>query len=300
MPIKGAATVITGDREYPKTSTLHCSWATPMCWFATGVESNQVQDSIYGVNRATGATVFIHRSPAGIYYDNLVLDYETDTLYAIAVDFQARTTRVVGWDGATGNITGITDLTGPTRGAFALAGAVSYCTSLKRMFVGLDAQDGQFSDRVMVVDLAGGAAGARVDIEFPLVFPVPTGVRAFCNATAVVAIIGNTIQSDSEDRETALVGDIIAAGREGLFVPIAKGDLPTFSQRGQTALFMTGGGSEFGGQYVLPVYPPFNGQPNIQGYIWNVQPFAPGNGPKPEQLTPINYYLAGAAGVPNA
>lgn len=189
--------MITGDREYPKTGTLHCSWTTPLCWFATGVESNQVADSIYAVNRNTGATVFVHHSPAGIYYDNLVHDYENDALYALSFDTASGTTRVVGWDGATGNITGITDLTGPTRGGFALAGAVSYCSSIKRMFVGLDAQDGQFNDRVMVVDLSGGATGARVDIEFPLIFPVPTGVRAFCNATSVVALIGSTIQADS-------------------------------------------------------------------------------------------------------
>lgn len=107
-----------------------------------------------------------------------------------------------------------------------------------------------------------------------------------------------------EDRETALIGDIVLTdgpNRAGLFVPIAKGDIPNRDARGfQEALFMSGGGAEFGGQMIIPLYAPFNpGQPFIGGFVWQVQPFA--EGPvKPEAVAPINYYLAGAAGVPNA
>jgi len=40
--------------------------------------------------------------------------------------------------------------------------------------------------------------------------------------------------------QTALVGDLVAEGREGLFVPVGRGDLPTFTQRGDIPVFMNG------------------------------------------------------------
>ena len=53
-------------------------------------------------------------------------------------------------------------------------------------------------------------------------------------------------------RETLLLGNIVAAGREGLFLPVARGDLPTFQQRNEVPLFLTGMFSEFAGQVHTP------------------------------------------------
>ena len=64
--IRGVATIVTRDDEYPKTGTLHCSWTTDMCWFATGVAGPYIQDAIIGVNRRTGTQVFRHEIPTGI------------------------------------------------------------------------------------------------------------------------------------------------------------------------------------------------------------------------------------------
>jgi len=59
--------------------------------------------------------------------------------------------------------------------------------------------------------------------------------------------------------------------------------------------------SEFQGTFLIPVYPPFNRGPGPAppvpiGFLWTVQPFA--GYPAPQQLNLINYFLAGAAGVP--
>lgn len=37
VPTKAVASVTTSDYEYPKIATLHCSYATPSCFFQTGV-----------------------------------------------------------------------------------------------------------------------------------------------------------------------------------------------------------------------------------------------------------------------
>ena len=34
--IRGVASITTLDREYPKTSTLHCSWGSNLCAYARG------------------------------------------------------------------------------------------------------------------------------------------------------------------------------------------------------------------------------------------------------------------------
>jgi len=96
-----------------------------------------------------------------------------------------------------------------------------------------------------------------------------------------------------------VLGDI-QHGEEGLFYPIANGDLPTFSQRGETALFLNGMMSEFGGDFLAPAFPPFNRGPgpvpNFNGgFLWS---WTYDSG-VPPRITPLNYYLAGAAGVPN-
>ena len=83
--------------------------------------------------------------------------------------------------------------------------------------------------------------------------------------------------------------------------PAARGALtrPRLSSRAQVALFLNGMFAEFNGQVLIPVYPPYTrgsrGPPG--GFLWTVSPFAPGPTP-PGALTPLNYYLAGAAGVP--
>lgn len=43
---RGVAAITTGDKEYPKVSTLHCSWHSPLCFFATGVGAEFTQDAV--------------------------------------------------------------------------------------------------------------------------------------------------------------------------------------------------------------------------------------------------------------
>ena len=112
-----------------------------------------------------------------------------------------------------------------------------------------------------------------------------------------------TIQADSADRETAMIGDFNFAGREGLFVPLVKGDLPSFSDRGEVPAFLNGLYAFHAGTILAPVYAPYvRGQPIPFGALWTVTVGGPpGPGGRPavtEVLTPIAYYLAGAAGVP--
>jgi hypothetical protein len=42
-----------------------------------------------------------------------------------------------------------------------------------------------------------------------------------CNGNALTGIFGVTIQADSQDRETAMIGDINVQGREGLFMYVS-------------------------------------------------------------------------------
>lgn len=79
---------------------------------------------------------------------------------------------------------------------------------------------------------------------------------------------------------------------------MARADLPSFNRRGGAApKYFNGAISEFGGVFVLPAYEPFEpgAFPRPNGLIWNVR-FS--QGPVVETLTPINYFLVGAAGVP--
>lgn len=185
-----------------------------------------------------------HTLPAGIYIDNLAFDWDADRLYSVAFNPTDRSARLVEYEGTSGNVTILMDLTQDIRGGFIFGGAVSVCPSTKKLFIGVDAQAG-FEDYALEIDLKQNPP--RVVAGERLVFPVPSSLRAYCNATALVALLGTTIQSDSEDRETALIGDVLAAGREGLFVPVARGDLPGFTQRGETALFLNGMAAEFQG-----------------------------------------------------
>jgi len=298
QPIKEAAAVVTSDQEYPKSGTLHCAWNSTLCYFMTGVQGRYIQDAVYAVDRITGATVWKHTLPAGLYIDNLVFDYEADILYSVAFNPVGRTANLVSYDGKTGNVTILLDLARDLNGGFIYGGAISMCPSTKQMYIGVDAQTG-FDDYVLVVDLK--ANPPRVVGGERLVFPITSTLRAFCNATALVNLFGVTVQADSIDRETALVGDVFQAGREGLFVPAVRGDLPTFTQRGEVPLFLTGLAAEFAGEFVIPIFPPFQRGPGPApvisgGYVWNVR-FA-GRAPPTEALTPIAYYLAGASGVP--
>lgn len=284
-----------------RVDTLHCSWTTPLCYFATGIGGNGIQDYIYGVNRATGATVFKHTLPAGLYIDNLAFDYVNEELWAIAFDPNAPggpAAALASWSPATGNLTSRTDVSAALRGGFVYGGAFSMCATTRQIYVGIDANEGGFFDRAAQFDVSG--ANPRLVGEIPLYFPVPSGFRAVCNASGLVALLGNTIQADSEARETMLIGNVVETeARAGLFIPIARGDLPPFNQNGQAALFLNGMFAEFNGQVLIPVYPPYvrgsRGPPG--GFLWTVSPFAPGPTP-PGAITPLGYYLAGAAGVP--
>ena len=79
-----------------------------------------------------------------------------------------------------------------------------------------------------------------------------------------------------------------------------QGPLPTFTQRGDIPLFLTGMMAEFNGLFIVPVYPPFRPTPGpipqFSGNVWTVQ-FDPRQ-PAVQQLSKINYFLAGASGVP--
>ena len=300
-----AGSVGTSDQEYPKPSTLHCSWSNSnLCYFLTGVGAPYIQDALYAINRVTGATEFKHTIPAGLYVDNMAFDYIHEELWSIAFNPNApggATAALVSWSPAIGNATSVTDISGALRGGFVFAGAFTMCASTRQIYVGIDSQQGGFLDRVAQFDVSGAAP--RLVGEIPLYFPVPSAMHAFCNATSLVALIGNTVQADSEVRETLLLGNIVAAGREGLFLPVARGDLPTFQQRNEVPLFLTGMFSEFAGQFLIPVYPVFNRGPGPApvfqgGLLWTAEPFAPGPGPTPAALSPLNYFLAGAAGVP--
>jgi len=303
VPTKAVASVTTSDYEYPKIATLHCSYATPSCFFQTGVGGPYTQDYVYAVSRTTGQTIFKHQIPAGIYVDNMAYDYIHEELWSVAFNPNApggATAALVSWSPLIGNATSITDISQSLRGGFIYPGAFSMCPSTRRIYVGIDSANGGFLDRVAEYDVS--VTPPRLVGEAPLLFPVPSSYRAFCNATSLVALIGTTVQADSEDRETALIGNTIAAGREGLFVPIARGDLPTFQQRNQVPIFLTGMAAEHQGQMLIPFYPVFNRgpgpAPKVSGFLWTIEPFAPGPGPQPQALTPLNYYLAGAAGVP--
>ena len=127
--VRGVATINTRDGEYPKTDTLHCSWGTPMCYFATGVGGPYVQDAVIGVNRDTGLQVFRHELPAGIYIDNLQFDYYEDRLFSVAFTPGNGGTPgkglLVEYEGTSGNVTILADITPALRGGFLFAGALS-------------------------------------------------------------------------------------------------------------------------------------------------------------------------------
>jgi len=301
VPTRNAGVIQTTDFEYPKADTLRCSYTTPLCYFVTGIGAQAVQDYIYGVNRLTGETVFKHTLPAGLYIDNLAFDYTKEQLWAIAFDPAARAAALVSWSAQTGNITSRTDVTPALRDGFVYGGAFSMCSPTGQIYVGIDTQQGNFEDRVAQFDVSGAAP--RFVGEIPLIFPVPSAYRAICNQTSLIALIGNTIQSDSDARETMLIGNTVQTegdNRAGLFIPVARGDLPTFTARGEIPLYLNGMLAEFGGQILIPVFPPYQrGQANpAGGYLWTISPFQPGP-PQAGVLNRINYFLAGAAGVPN-
>lgn len=133
----------------------------------------------------------------------------------------------------------------------------------------------------------------------PLLFPVPSSLLAACSATGQLeGLYGTTIQADAFDREKVMIGDINFQGREGLFVPVVRGDLPTFTQRGDIPLFLGNLNAFFQGTALIPVYPPFQPGPGPVpmpfSLLWTVQPGARA----PGTLSPLNFYLAGASGVP--
>ena len=79
--------------------------------------------------------------------------------------------------------------------------------------------------------------------------------------------------------------------------PIVKGDLPTYSQRGDVAVFLSGLFAEFARTVLVPFYAPFNRQEPIPyGGLWTIT-FPPA-GPPQQVLNPLPYYLAGASGTP--
>jgi len=255
-----------------------------------------LQDAIIGVDRVKGTIVFRHELPANLYIDNLAYDYIQERLFSIAFRPNGPAGAEANWveyDSGTGNVTAIQDITPQLRGGFVFGGAVSICPTDRTIFVGVDARDGEFNDFLIEYEYTRGIFPRG---EKPLLYPITSAVRAFCSNTSLEAIFGVTIQSDSEDRETALIGDFNLGLREGLFVPVTKGDLPTFSQRGDVPLFLNGLFAEFARFVLVPVYAPFNRQQPIPyGALWTVD----FTGGRPVQaLNPLDYFLAGASGTP--
>ena len=75
--------------------------------------------------------------------------------------------------------------------------------------------------------------------------------------------------------------------------------VPSFSQRGEVPAFLNGLYAFHDGVILAPLYAPYQqGQPIQFGALWTVT-LTNGGGDK-QALTPIAYYLAGAAGVPIA
>jgi len=293
------ASIPTRDDEYPKIGTLHCSWTQPVCWFATGVGGPYVQDAIIGVSTANGATLFRHELPAGIYIDNLAYDYLTEKLYSIAFRPDGvpggYAAALVEYDGATGNVTVVADLSRDFRNGRLYPGGFSICPTDKTMFIGIDADDGEFSDFIAEYEYFTPGAPRFVGAK-PLLFPIPSTIHAVCSNRSLEGIYAVTIQSDSQDRETALVGDVNVFGREGLFFPRVRGDLPVLPNN--QPLYLTGMMSDFLGTVLIPVYAPFQrGEPIPFGGLWTIDFRAPGGRPV-ELLSPMDYFLAGAAGVP--
>lgn len=315
------APIKTSDREYPKTGTLHCSWNTTSCFFATGVQGRGVEDAVYSADRTTGAIKFKvsppggrqtlcvtkkhlgmgccriqHTAPPGVFFDNLVFDWAHEDLYYVTFNTANRKSSIVKLDALSGNLTYVYDITKDTAAGAVFPGEVSVCSQLGELFVGIDAADGEDLDFVLRYDVNGATPVLKGAI--PLLFPLPTATFAICNATALQALYANTIQVDGFDKETALLGDVIQAGKSGLFYPVARADLPSFNRRGGAApKYFNGAISEFGGEFIIPAYEPFEpgAFPVPNGLVWNVK-FS--QGPIVETLTPINYFLAGAAGVP--
>lgn len=298
QPLGAVASIPTRDDEYPKIGTLHCSWTQPVCWFATGIGANYVQDAIIAVSTATGQTLWRHELPAGIYIDNLAYDYITETLFSIAFRPDGVPggygAALVSYNGVTGNVTIVADLTRDFRNGKLYPGSFSICPTDKTMFIGIDADDGEFSDFIAEYEYFTPGAPRFVGAK-PLLFPIPSTIHAVCSNRSLEGIYAVTIQSDSQDRETALVGDVNVFGREGLFFPRVKGDLPVLPNN--QPLYLTGMMTDFLGVALIPVYSPFQrGEPIPFGGLWTIDFRAEG---RPNQiLSPMDYFLAGAAGVP--
>jgi hypothetical protein len=295
----GTASIRTPDEEYVKSGTLHCSWNTSLCFFMTGTTRDYTQDNVYAVDRFSGETAWKHVLPAGIFSDSLVFDWTKDDLYYVAFNPQAtpNAANIVKLNSETGAIVYVNDVARDVRG-FVWGGDVTMCAQDQHLFIGVEVRTNgaaSFDDYVLQYDVSGPAP--RLMGGKPLLFPVPATLHAVCGQ----GLFATTIQADAFDREKVLIGDINAQGREGIFLPVVKGDLPTFTQRGDVPLFLNNLNAAFGGQVLIPVYPPFQRGPGPVapfefGLLWTVSP----GSRTPGTLSPINYYLAGASGVPNA
>jgi len=292
------ASVRTADNEYVKSGTFHCSWTNEGdCYFSTGVGAEKVQDAVYAVNRLSGSVSWKHTMPAGIYSDNLVHDYVRGALYYFAfnTDVNPPTAAIVKLDANTGALLYVFDVARDIRG-FVWGGDVTMCAQDGHLFVGVDTEGqaaGQFEDYVLEYDITG--AQPRLNGGKPLLFPVPSSLHAVCGQS----IFGATIQADAFDREKVLIGDIDFQGREGLFLPVARGELPTFTQRGEIPLFLNNLNADFQGTVLIPLLPFFSRGPGPAppidfSLLWTVEPGTR----NPGTLSPLRYYLAGAAGVP--
>lgn len=305
-PGYGVASIQTGDNEYPKSGTLHCLWNTPVCYFLTGVARPYTQDYVYAVNRTSGALLYKHTVPNGIYLDNLALDWVTETLYSVAYapagQGQPPVARIVSYSGINGGVQILADISRDVDFGFVFPGSVSVCPTTKTMFVGVQSlvADGSFADYFLTYDYS--VAPPKLINVNRLGYPIPSATRAVCNQTALLGYLGNYIQSNDAAREVMVLGDLIQPGREGIFIPIAKADLPTFTARGNVPLYLNGMISEFGGLVLIPIFPPFQRGPGplpnlAGGLLWTWQFPQPGRAPR-FALTPLGYYLAGASGVP--
>ena len=195
---KGTASIRTSDREYVKSATFHCDWAVgSSCFFMTGIESDLVQDAVYAVNRVSGATVWKHSLPAGLYSDNLVFDYVRGSLFYVAFDPRTRAANLVKINAATGALDYVFDISRDIRAGFIWGGDVTFCATDGHLILGIDngfINDGTFADYLLRYDITG-AQPVLMDGK-QLVFPMTASLHAICN----VSLFGTTVQADGQDR----------------------------------------------------------------------------------------------------
>lgn len=296
--LRDIAIIPTRDDEYPKEGTLQCSWENDSwCIFLSGVGGRYIQDAVWQVDRTNGRVINRELLPPGIFADDLVFDWlDGNKAYSIAYNPQDRHAYIVQFNVSSPSV--VLNITLDLEGGFPFPGSLTYCVANKFLFVSVAMNFRIQADFILAYDLSG--ATPKLANRIPIFFPAPA-IHAFCNSTHFQDLMANTIFSASQDRESVVLGSLVAPNAVGFLLEQARGDLPPINDpaRGQLSLHLTGMFSEFGGEFLVPVYPPFERGPGPRGgffgFVWSDT--VTGNGAF-QTFNRINYFLAGAAGVP--